>query len=1309
MTKITDSRFLFLPSVLFSILLLLHTNCSQNSDQHPKTGKTPDTLVAPKVTVFANLPDSSKLQKIFLKNLPKPHTIVEPHSMGFYVSKTEEGEKEIKSYPAEIQPAGLPTGDFTNYNNEQRYALTKIECSYKDRNGNIWFGTNGGGVSRYDGKSFTTYTIAQGLTDNRVLCITEDKKGNMWFGTYGKGASRYDGKVFTTFTKAQGLPHNNIKDIKEDKNGNIWFATDNGGVSRYDGKSFNTFSGIEELGKKRVRCMEVDKNGDIWFGTEGNGVALFDGKKFTAFNHPLLKNNIVRDILIDKNENIWFAYIDLAFINGGVIRYTPHLSNPTTNSDKTNDQHFSQFTTQQGLVHNNIGSITEDENGNIWFGSLGGGVSRYTPSYSGKGEDGRFTTFSIAEGLPSNTISSITKDKSGNLWFGTSEKGISRYDGGIVSALSAGTVIPNYIVRSIFEDKNGNVWYGTSGGGAVCYNGKTFTTYSAAQGLANNTVFSIMQDRNGYLWFGTLGGGATKFDGPLVDAVERGEEIPVSARQGMKKVNGKFVKTLTNYTTAQGLVDNSIRSIKEDTKGNIWFGTNIGISKYTPLSTSISGNDQVDEHFTNFTTKQGLAVDMVRSIVEDKNGNMWFAMYGGGVSRYDGKSLTNYTTSQGLANNTVFSILEDGGGNLWFGTNGGGVSRYDGTSFTTLSSAQGLADDVVYSMVESIPLASSIAEKAANSLVIGTNQGFSVLTGWKDKNGIVIPFGNNLKIISNQDLKNYSPVWEIYNNKTGYPIKDLNTNAMCVTKVGFPSSTANGREGKGKIWAACGDNKIICFDHSAVHKDLEPPRVVIQDIKIQEENICWYTFQSSPTEVNASGTESENNILTDSTAKFQQEIMTFGKLLSDGERERMKQKFGDIQFDSITKWYPLPTNLILPYEHNSITFDFAAIEPARPYLVKYQYILEGYDKDWSYGSNKTSATFGNIYEGTYIFKLKACSPYGKWSEPISYSFKVLPPWWRTWWMYTTYGISLLSLIALFVKWRERNLKKEKVLLEQKVVLRTKQLDERNKVVEEQKKVVEEKHKEITDSINYAERIQRSLLASKELLDGNLKEYFVFFKPKDIVSGDFYWAAQLHNDQFALVTADSTGHGVPGAIMSILNISCLEKAVDGQQLTDPAEILGYTRKKIIETLKKDGSPLGGKDGMDCSLVCFDFKNSKLTCAAANNPVWIVRDKQMIVFAPDKMPVGKHENDVNPFTQQTIEIKKGDLVYTLTDGMPDQFGGPNEKKFMSKQLKELLISISDLPMQKQKEKLNNTLNNWKGNLEQVDDICIIGVRV
>jgi serine phosphatase RsbU (regulator of sigma subunit)/tetratricopeptide (TPR) repeat protein len=281
--------------------------------------------------------------------------------------------------------------------------------------------------------------------------------------------------------------------------------------------------------------------------------------------------------------------------------------------------------------------------------------------------------------------------------------------------------------------------------------------------------------------------------------------------------------------------------------------------------------------------------------------------------------------------------------------------------------------------------------------------------------------------------------------------------------------------------------------------------------------------------------------------------------------------------------------------------------------------------------------------------------------------------------------------------------------------RFKLANKQKEIIKQQKEKVdqafqglEEAHKEITDSINYAERIQHSFLATKELLDENLNDHFVFFQPKNIVSGDFYWAKKLSNGSFAMINADSTGHGVPGAIMSILNISSIESAVK-ENLTQPAAIFNHTRKSIIEHLKKDGSTEGGKDGMDASLICFNSEKTKISYVAAQNPIWIIRDSILTEIKPEKMPIGKHENDNVPFYGGEVDIKKGDQIYTLTDGFQDQFGGPKDKKFMVKKMRKFVLSISHLPLVEQHEKIKDTFNNWKGDFEQTDDVCVIGIKI
>ncbi|MDX2174819.1 MAG: SpoIIE family protein phosphatase [Bacteroidota bacterium] len=401
-------------------------------------------------------------------------------------------------------------------------------------------------------------------------------------------------------------------------------------------------------------------------------------------------------------------------------------------------------------------------------------------------------------------------------------------------------------------------------------------------------------------------------------------------------------------------------------------------------------------------------------------------------------------------------------------------------------------------------------------------------------------------------------------------------------------------------------------------------------------------------------------------------------------------------------------DLVIPYKQNdiSIKLGFTSFENSD---FEFCHMLDGKDKDFNRWNKETKLSFNNLREGNYTLIIRAKTELSEKQFELKIPFQIEAPWYRSSLAYLTYIILFIAFIFLIVQLNSKRLKSLNRKLELTIADRTKTISHQNKELEH-------KQKEIIDSINYAQRIQRALLASKILLDENLKnstlnrDYFIFFQPKDIVSGDFYWASQLTNSNFTIAIADSTGHGVPGAIMSMLNISCLKEAVIAQKLNQPNEILNYTRSKIIETLANDGSTDGGKDGMDCSLLNFDLSTNILTYSAANNPIWIVKNNsELIELKADKMPVGKHDRDSISFTQDTIQLQKGDVVYASTDGMPDQFGGPKGKKFMYKHLKELLLEISGLPMTQQYKVISQQFNHWKGDLEQVDDVLVFGFRV
>jgi len=290
------------------------------------------------------------------------------------------------------------------------------------------------------------------------------------------------------------------------------------------------------------------------------------------------------------------------------------------------------------------------------------------------------------------------------------------------------------------------------------------------------------------------------------------------------------------------------------------------------------------------------------------------------------------------------------------------------------------------------------------------------------------------------------------------------------------------------------------------------------------------------------------------------------------------------------------------------------------------------------------------------------------------------------------GLIIVVVFSIFIfRSLQRNKKANKIITQQK------------KEVEKQKEIVEEHQKEILDSINYAKRIQYTLLAHADFLKANLPEHFVFFNPKDIVSGDFYWATKK-DDKFYIAACDSTGHGVPGAFMSLLNIGFLSEAINEKGIVATNEVFNYVRQRLTDTISKEGQ----QDGFDGILVCFDKTNNTISYSAANNAPILVSNGTLIDLPADKMPVGIGERKQD-FTLHTLDYKKGDTLYLYTDGYADQFGGPKGKKFKYKPLNEMLIANSSKSLQEQSKELQQTFSSWKGNLEQVDDVLIIGIKL
>jgi serine phosphatase RsbU (regulator of sigma subunit)/ligand-binding sensor domain-containing protein len=407
-----------------------------------------------------------------------------------------------------------------------------------------------------------------------------------------------------------------------------------------------------------------------------------------------------------------------------------------------------------------------------------------------------------------------------------------------------------------------------------------------------------------------------------------------------------------------------------------------------------------------------------------------------------------------------------------------------------------------------------------------------------------------------------------------------------------------------------------------------------------------------------------------------------------------------------------PSASEIDYRTGAIRFLYAS--PGNYVQPRFRTQLEGFDKEFSDWAFDTERTYTNLPPRDYRFKVEA-----EGGGQNYYQFTVLPPLYLKWWAIIGYGIAALMFPVGIIRWRTANLKRRQKELVHMVRSATNE-------IRIQKEEVETQRDQLTDSINYAQRIQTAVLPNKQYMDTIMPEYFVLFKPRDIVSGDFYWVKEVQ-DHLVIVGADCTGHGVPGAFMSILGITLLNDLIGDRCFNAPGAILEQLRLKIKELLVQENNVESQKDGMDMIVAILNKTTRELHYSGANSPMYLIRKKiqlggngpdsneffengdfQLIELKGDKQPVGVHWEETS-FTNHTIKLHERDSLYIFSDGFIDQFGGENRKKFKSVNFKKLLLSIQEESLENQKKLLDNAFESWRGKLEQIDDVFVVGVRV
>jgi serine phosphatase RsbU (regulator of sigma subunit) len=433
---------------------------------------------------------------------------------------------------------------------------------------------------------------------------------------------------------------------------------------------------------------------------------------------------------------------------------------------------------------------------------------------------------------------------------------------------------------------------------------------------------------------------------------------------------------------------------------------------------------------------------------------------------------------------------------------------------------------------------------------------------------------------------------------------------------------------------------------------------------------------------------------------------TGGVILYDRMKDRSRDiaPFTNINYIDINDVrYDYQQSFSLPYSKKYVLrVNYSGINFKAPDKVYYSTFLENYDVDWTILNTSREVSY-SLSDGKYKFNLISVNETGMAQEQeVSFDIFIKKPFWRTWWFILASILATAGIVVLIIRKRDREQKKIQEYLEEELAART-------SVVMKQKGEIELQNLEITDSINYAKRIQSSILPDITKLKESFKDAFILFHPRDIVSGDFYWFDRLDDDRFVIVCADSTGHGVPGAFMSMIGSTLLQDIVSRKRISRPSEILTLLDKQIFSTLNQNVELGVSNDGMDMVVCEFNIKTRFIRFASAMRPVILVLDGESYYIKGNRSSVGGESVIEKYFDDQEYYLKEGDLVYLFSDGLPDQFGGVDGKKMKIARLKQLIEQVSKLTMDEQKDVLTKFFYEWKGSYEQVDDVLLMGIRV
>jgi ligand-binding sensor domain-containing protein/serine phosphatase RsbU (regulator of sigma subunit) len=1037
--------------------------------------------------------------------------------------------------------------------------------------------------------------------------------------------------------------------------------------------NFRVYGVDEGLPQSYVYSISQTKTGFLNIST-GEGFCSFEGSKFKVYT---------------KDEGLQDNFVTTHFTDSRNISWLGHYQNGLT---FLKDNKFYPLKQSVELA-SKITCITEDKNKNIWFSTQSKGIYKIDSllkliPVDSKNESG------------SNTIAF---DDQGRFFEG-SDEGLFIYTIGRTGrVLTLVQNIKEFVGKSVktivpMSTKKNAFWVAVNDDavyGLNCINGTYYVTIRINKelDLKDLNFSSLYVDRKENLWVADFGEGVRKIS--FFD--------PEKQSYVVSKIDDR-----------NGLPNGYIQSIFEDFEGNMWFGSfGAGLIEL-PL-----------EKFAFFETKNGLTYKNVTDVFIDKEGTFWVGN-DKGLFKYDiisAELSRQFDKSSGFVTDEVTTIAEDASHILWIGTKENGIYTYDKKKniFTNFSSKNKLTERDINSIVVT---AENVVVAATSTGVYFYDQKNKSIKQLTTLDGLL--HNNVAKVFEDSERR----LWFCSNGAGPYYLKNNEFNVFNnIPELKSYNITAITESKDGTIWLGTEGDGVFSYNSKGVFTNYRSTDGLFSNycyfIIADNNGNIWSGHKNGlsykPANIKSFRTYSKADglLFTDfnrnSCFRDVSGDLWFGtfnglvKYNANGESKEQSEPKTNISGLMLNKSFFHPDEKIeVPYDDYSVKVDYIAISFTDPAKVNFKYRLLGQDTIWRY-TNSKSMEFPKLNDGEYTFELLAANSDNVWnSKPAKISFVVKPPYWKRAWFYSSVLLLTVSLSYSVTRYRTKSLVEAKQLLEQKVNEKTALLQKEKAIVEKIKGQLEIKNKNVTDSINYAQRIQESILPSKASITAAFEKSFIYYKPRDIVSGDFYWFCETPDD-YLIAAVDCTGHGVPGAFMSLVGSTLLNELVSNKKITTPSFILSKLNSSIIKVLRQKADYNSSHDGMDMAICSISKRKDKIKFSGALRPMYHVRNKVLTELKGNPYFIGGHYENLNKsFVDEEIDIRPGDSIYIFSDGFVDQFGGENMKKFSTKRFKSLLTAISEKPGDQQMEWLDEAFNQWKGKEEQVDDVLVIGIK-